>query len=97
MKEVRPYMLQAIVTKWLPLTSRCQSRIRATAAAGSIIVPWEHGLNADANHAAAARKLAEKFGWEGEWRGGGLPDRSGFAFVQTAPGEAPFFVTTGQN
>lgn len=26
--------------------------------------------------------LARQLGWDGEWLGGGLPDDSGYAFVQ---------------
>jgi hypothetical protein len=75
------YFRQAIVTKFLPVTNSKPSRVKATAEAGSVILSWDHALNSDGNHAKAAATLANKFGWQGNWRGGAIPDHSGFAFV----------------
>ena len=55
-------MYQAIVTKFLGPTNSRGARIVARAQAGKITVSWDHSLNVDANHTAAARALAEKMG-----------------------------------
>lgn len=85
---------QAIVTKFLGPTNSHGSRIKASASAGSITIPWNHGLNPDANHARAARALAERYGWKGDWYCGGMPDRTGssYVFVQVDCDCAPAFV-----
>lgn len=76
---------QAIITKFLGPTNSRGSRVKATADAGSIIVSWDHRLNSDENHRAAAEALCVKMGWTGEFYGklhqGGLPGGSGCAFV----------------
>lgn len=38
-------------------------RLIAKAQAGKVQSHWDHGLNRDDNYAAAAMKLATKFGW----------------------------------
>lgn len=73
-------MRQAIETKFLGPTDKRGSRVKATADAGSIILDWDHRLNAAQNHCAAARALAQKLDWKGVWSGGALND-SGYAFV----------------
>jgi hypothetical protein len=75
---------QAIVTKYFGPSNSRGSRIKAKAAAGSVTVPYDHGLNADENHDVAAIKLAEKYHWldnGSELVGGGLADSSGYAYV----------------
>ena len=57
--------MQAIVTKYIPATNYRQSRIKATAAAGSVVVDYDDALNLDENHNLAAQKLADKFQWKG--------------------------------
>ena len=74
-------MYQAIQTKYLAATNVRGSRIKATAAAGSITLHFDSGLNSEANHVRAARQLAERYGWEGTWHGGSIPGTSGYAFV----------------
>ena len=64
--------MQAITTKFLPPTNVRGSRVKATAQAGSVILNWDHALNPDGNHRAAAEAFARKFGWHGEWIAGGL-------------------------
>jgi hypothetical protein len=81
-------MYQAIVTKYIR-----GSRVKATAAAGSITLHWDDALNPEQNHVAAARALALKFGWVAEYRGGGLPD-TGYAFVANDPHTMPNFAIT---
>ena len=67
-------MPQAIVTKFIGPGTVRGSRIKATAWAGSCTVPYSHRLDVDGNHRAAAKALAEKFGWVAEWRESTLPD-----------------------
>lgn len=82
-------MQQAIQTKYLGLTDMRGSRCKAWAQAGSITINWNHALNSEQNHIAAAQALARKLGWTGAWSGGGLPD-AGYAFVQAS--EADFVI-----
>lgn len=73
-------MLQAITTKFLGPTNSRGSRVKATAQAGSVTINWDHGLNSQQNHCAAAQALAHKCGWEGRYVGGAMPD-GGYTFV----------------
>ena len=55
---------QAITTRFHgPSASGRSSRISATAEAGRVYVECDDALSIPQNHAAAARKLAFKFGW----------------------------------
>jgi hypothetical protein len=75
-------MRQAITTKYIGPTNYRGSRVKATAYAGSIVVPWDSDLDVDANHEAAARALSAKYGWP--WKnvyGGSLPDGRGNVYV----------------
>ena len=74
-------MYQAITTKYLGPTNVHGSRVKATAEAGSVTLSWDHALNTDENHIAAAKVLAEKFNWAGNYVGGALHGTSGYAFV----------------
>lgn len=83
-------MRQAIVTKYLGPTNFRGSRVRATASAGSVTVPWDSSKDAEDNHYAAALALALKFEWCTPYDlekgavhivGGGLPDGRGNAYV----------------
>lgn len=75
--------MQAIVTKYIGPSATKESRIKATAAAGSRTVPYDHALNRDENHRAAAVHLTVKLGWNdyGNLVQGGLPDSTGDVFV----------------
>lgn len=75
-------MRQAIVTKYLAPTSQRGSRVKATAEAGSVTIPWDHARNIDENHREAAQRLAEKYGWHAKHSlvGGVLPG-GGYCFV----------------
>ena len=75
---------QAIVTKYLGPTNVCGSRVKATASAGSVTLHWDDSLNSDANHARAAKALADKYGWEGIWFEGGMPEGKGNVYVSVA-------------
>lgn len=72
---------QAITTKYLAATDRRGSRIKATARAGTVIVPYDSGLSSTRNHAEAAKALAVKLKWPGAWLAGGLPGGMGNVFV----------------
>ena len=66
-------MRQSIVTKYHGPTDKKGSRVSATSASGHrIIFDWDDSLNIDENHAVAARRLAAKLGWAGDWFGGSL-------------------------
>ena len=67
--------LQAIVTKYIGPTGVRQSRVKASALAGSVTIKWQDDLNPEDNHKAAAMELVAKFDWRhGRWIAGGLPD-----------------------
>ena len=69
--------MQTITTKYLPATNYRGARIKAAHTAGTVTVTktYDYELNADANHREAARELATKLNWGGEWVGGCLSDR----------------------
>jgi hypothetical protein len=56
---------QAIRTRYHGPSDVRGSRIVARAEAGSVTVGYDHSLNLSENHAAAARVLIAKFGWDG--------------------------------
>ena len=86
---------QAITTKYFGPTNHRGARIVARAFAGKVTVPWDYSENVMANHAAAAKALAEKYQWSGgRWHGGGLPDDTGYCFVHELPGSIAFTVET---
>jgi hypothetical protein len=88
-------MYQAIITKYIGPSNVRGSRVKAIASAGSITLHWNSALNPEQNHTAAARALALKFGWVAEYRGGGMPDDSGYAFVASDPRDTmPSFAIT---
>lgn len=82
---------QAITTKFIGPTNVRGSRVKAKASAGSITLNWDHALNVETNHARAAQALADKYNWNGQWFQGGMPDDSGYCFVQVA--DKPVFIT----
>lgn len=65
--------MQAIITKYIGPTNTRGARIAASAAAGRIYLDWDDALNADDNHALAARFFAQKYQWGGKWAHGVLP------------------------
>jgi hypothetical protein len=92
----KPFILQAIVTKYIGPTDTRGSRVKATAAAGSVTLHWDSALNSESNHAAAAQALANKYGWRGAWYCGGMPNDSGYVFVCNG-GDDPVFATEGKH
>lgn len=92
---MKPPTYQSIVTRYHGATNTKGSRIKATAAAGSVVLSWDDSLNPDDNHARAAQHLADKFGWRGSWFGGGMPSSDGNVYV-CVDEHAPAFVITGE-
>jgi len=80
--------MQAITTKYLGPTNFRGSRVVAKAQAGRITIDWDHALDPEDNHIAAAQALAVKLGWtedralEGPWVGGEVAGGEGYAFVR---------------
>lgn len=74
-------IFQAILTRYLGPTNRRESRVKATADAGSVTLNWDNALNSETNHARAALALAAKLKWEGAYAGGGMPNNGGYCFV----------------
>ena len=60
-------MAQAITTKFHCPTNHSGSRISAHCDAGRLVLPWDHALNPDGNHAMAVRALLAKLTWSGRW------------------------------
>lgn len=76
-------MYQAIETKYLSPTNHRPARIAAVAGGDRrVVIPYDHALNVEQNHAAAARVVATRLGWRGSWSGGST--RDGFCFVLTS-------------
>lgn len=76
--------MQSIETKYLGATDYKPSRIIARAQAGRVIVLWDHSLDQEANHDAAAKVLCKKFGWTGYVVSGGKADGKGNVYVFVA-------------
>jgi len=78
--------MQAIVTKYIGPTNHRGSRVKASAQAGTVTLGWDHALNPDNNHRAAALALMARFGWQEHStlsEGGSLPNGTGECFVMT--------------
>lgn len=87
-------MLQAIVTRYCGPSNSRGSRYAANAWGGRITRACDNAVNADTNSALAARKLAEKFGWQGVFVAGGMPDGQARVYVHISndPAHAPLGV-----
>ncbi len=76
-------MSVAILTKYLGPTNHRGSRVKAYTESGlKITVSWDHALNVEMNHRAAAHALANKMGWHGNWAGGAI--EHGYAYVNAS-------------
>ena len=53
--------MQAIITKYLPATNFKPARMKASCARGSVTVSYDHDLDSEGNHLAAASALVCKF------------------------------------
>lgn len=80
--------MQAVTTKFLPVTNAKGARIVVRSQAKRIVVHWDDGCDVYDNHERAARSLLRQLGWLafGEWVGGALPDDTGYAFVCVGKG-----------
>lgn len=78
------YARQAIVTKYHGPGNVRGSRVSAKADAGRVTIEWDHRLNVEENHAAAAHALLKRLGWAGPWAMGSLPG-GGYVFVNAIP------------
>lgn len=74
---------QAILTRYRGPTNVRGSRILVSCPGGRMRVNYDHAMNSNDNHKAAAYAMALKMGWVGSMVGGTLP--GGFmAWVFTA-------------
>ena len=74
--------MQAIETRYIGPSNVKGARIVARCDAKRIIVGWDHSLNSEDNHRAAARKLILQLGWHGRWVSGAIPSLpSGYVHV----------------
>lgn len=65
---------QAIQVRHFGPTNHKGSRLKASCAAGHVIVDWDHELTDDQNFARAAMELALKLKWNVSLIGGMLKD-----------------------
>ena len=75
------FITQAIETRYLGATNTKGGRIKATAWAGSVTVPYDHALDVQDNHRAAQLALRHKLGWQGKYAQGGNAKGDGYVFV----------------
>lgn len=76
--------VQAITTVFRGPTDHREARVVATCDAGRITTPWDHAMDAAANHAVAALALMDQLGWS---RCADLvmgSTRRGYVFVQVS-------------
>lgn len=81
-------MYQAIQVKYLPYTHTMRTRVKATAAAGSVTLPWNYELKPCQNAEAAMLALVKKLGWDeypATYQGGVLPSGD-YVFVRLPEG-----------
>lgn len=78
-------MRQAIVTKYQGPTERRGSTIKATAFAGSIILPWDHELDLEGNSRIAARALIEELEWPDFALVVGCLPKGGYVYIMLTP------------
>ena len=75
-------MRQAIETKYLGPTNTKGARIKASAEAGHVTVPFDYGPGTDNGaHDLAMIALVAKLGWCGVWARGGKADGTGNVYV----------------
>ncbi len=73
--------MQAIETKYLGPTNTKGARIKASAEAGNVTVPFEYGPGTDGAHDLALIALVTKLEWWGVWARGGKADSTGNVYV----------------
>lgn len=75
--------MKAIVTKYRGPTDTRGSRITASDEDGNrVVMPYDHALNAEGNHVAAADKLCAKMGWTGKRACGGIKGAYVYVFTE---------------
>lgn len=82
--------MRAITTKYYGPTDTRGSKIVASSEVGRVTVSYDSALSSEANHAAAAYKLAAKHRWCGIWHGGTTPD--GHVWVRVSAPYGDFLV-----
>lgn len=97
----------AIITKYYGPTNHRGSRILVKSDAGKVsrmTVSWDHALNPEDNHHAAALAYVKRNGWDqdcyGRIVGGGIPHGYAFVFVKDptlATDGATYTVEPGRN
>lgn len=80
--------MKAIQTKYHGPTNTRGSRIIAKCDGGSVMVSYDHALNNDRNHAAAAQALMRKMAWTGNLEAGTLPDGTVAHVLTSCGGDA---------
>ena len=76
--------MKAITTKYLGPTDTKGARIRAHDGDGNAVtVPCRGASTSEQNHAAAARALADKMGWDGWLLGGSTKNGMAWVFADT--------------
>jgi hypothetical protein len=76
------FITQAIETRYVKPTNTKGGRIKATAWGGSVTIGYDHALNTDGAHKAAADALIAKMGWTGTFaQGGNAKGDGGYYFV----------------
>lgn len=78
------HILQAITTKSFGPTNHSQARVSAKCSGQRIMLPWRHEWSHEKNHMRAAEELMIRMKWDRTHQlvGGGLPDDSGYCWVQ---------------
>lgn len=74
-------MTQAITTRYIGPANVRGTRVKASCNAGSLTMDWDHDLNHEGNHKAAAKALVAKLGWGGTWAAGSLKSSGHWAWV----------------
>lgn len=82
------FITQAIETRYLGPTNTKGGRIKATAWAGSVTIGYDHALNTEGAHKAAADALIAKMGWTGTFAQGGNAKGNGYVFVNVEGADA---------
>jgi hypothetical protein len=74
--------LASIITQYHGPTNRRGSRVSARSHCGRVFVAYDDGKSSTDNHRAAAKALCRKFGWQGRWWEGEMPDGKGNVYVK---------------
>lgn len=77
--------MQTISTRFCGCTNIKGSRIIARTSNGAhkVTLSYNHALNSEGNHMAAAQELMKRLGWTGSMIGGDTKDGMSFVFYDT--------------